>query len=499
MRVLLIILLNFLICTVSIAQQNVFSKISSKKSRADKLFENFDYRGALNLYLEIYENDPVRMDIILQIAESYRKLNDPAQTASWYEKIVNNEQIASSEHFLYMAQALLSLQQYDKADFWLQKYKSSAGYDDYTFSKSFAYIEKLLTNQDKIIVELINLNTDKNELCPVIMDNAFVFMSNQENSNLVKRIDSWTHQPFNNLYYSDKYNHKYWGQPKTYKVSASKFNMGPIAFYNNGKAAVFTCNNDKPGKNQLKSLQLHFADVKKGKLQNLNAFPHNEQNSSMGHPAINQVGNLLIFSADVPGGYGGNDLYYSLNENGQWSLPKNLGNTINTAGDELFPYLHQDSILFFSSNGRTGIGGLDIFYCSLDQQVNPDTPVNPGYPLNSAYDDFGLAIYTTQTEGYFTSNRPGKGNDDIYYFQVLQIPVYLNISGEESVQLDIYENGLLKNSYADLSETLALKLIPGRNYQFKINHKGQDQVINIPVAGLQHINQEFNITSFGSL
>lgn len=500
MKVFYILTILLFIGAATDAQQNLFAKLSSKKSRADKLFESFNYPDALKLYLELYHKDPTKEKITLQIAESYRKLNNPAKTAEWYEKIIYDTDLITDENYLYLAQAYLSIQDYERAKIWVKRYKASAGYDDFTFNQSFAYLERLLSHQNKLSVESININTNKDELCPVILPGCMMYMTNRRNPSFINRTDSWTQQSFIDIYKADRLNNKYLSHPKITSLSSQKYNLGPIAFYKSGQSVVYTSNNQKTGTNKLKSLQLYFADVKNGKLQNTKEFPYNENNSSLGHPAINQQGNLLVFASDIPGGYGGSDLYFSFNKNGRWSIPRNLGKTINTAGDELFPYVHNDSVLYFSSNGKMGIGGLDIFYCNLNEEVIPDEPVNPGFPLNTAYDDFGIAISEQNMEGYITSNRPGKGGDDIFYFQLQMIPVYLKIPEGNIVQVDIYENGNLRNSIPSVTDEVALELIPGQNYRIKIYKNDEEQVFKIRNANILHINREYSILlSSGSL
>ncbi|MFW5700300.1 MAG: hypothetical protein ACOCWM_01310, partial [Cyclobacteriaceae bacterium] len=289
-------------------------------------------------------------------------------------------------------------------------------------------------------------------------------------------------------------------QPRQWKINASrKFHSGPVSFYNAERSAVFTSNNAKAGKSQLKSLQLYFADVSNKEFQKIEEFPYNEVNSSMGHPAINQKGNLLIFTSNMPGGYGGTDLYYSFKENDRWSIPRNFGKMINTAGDEMFPYLYQDSILYFSSNGKTGLGGMDIYYCDINAGFIPGKTVNPGFPLNSAYDDFGLALHENNT-GYFTSNRPGKGGDDIYHFQINYVPVFIHLSSKKSAKIAIYENEKLRNTIVAITDRTLVKLIPGNSYRLIINNNEKEFKIEIPKAGLHHTNREFSISpNSGSL
>ena len=127
----------------------------------------------------------------------------------------------------------------------------------------------------------------------------------------------------------------------------------------------------------------------------------------------------------MPGGYGGSDIYFSIYSEGRWSTPFNLGPKVNTEGNELFPFISNESVLYFASNGLGGLGGLDIFF-SVPENGVFNTVENMGYPVNSPKDDFALVLDKTGMQGYFTSNRlSGKGDDDIYYLKITRVPVIL--------------------------------------------------------------------------
>jgi len=493
MKYLILLLSLIVLNTAALAQNNIFAKLDGKRKRADRYYENFDYPNAVQLYLSIYQNDP-KDEIALLIAESYRKLNNPAEAANWYHKVINNLILINPEHYLYYAQALLSLQQYDKASAWVEKYKSSTNYDDGVFEKHFKQIEFLQQHGNKVEVDRLNINTPADELCPAIMKNGLLFMSNRKKFSFVKKIDSWTGKAFSELYFAEKLNNKYMSYPQSLKAPKyNQFHLGPVAFYNQGRNVVYTTNNALVNKQDSKTLQIYFSEMSEDEFNSIASFPHNENNFSVGHPAINQEGNFLIFASDMPGGIGGTDLYYCEKINGVWSIPRNFGETINTAGNELFPYLHQDSILYFSSNGKIGIGGLDIFSCKIKNENVIEQPVNPGFPLNTAYDDFGLAIEPNSLEGYFTSNRPGEGGDDIYYFQLQYVPVIVEIPENTSAQIDIYENGHLRNSYANAVHQQIVKLVPGGKYDIEISYNGTSHKIPFHAVDLSLVNRRVNV------
>lgn len=141
---------------------------------------------------------------------------------------------------------------------------------------------------------------------------------------------------------------------------------------------------------------------------------------SAAHPSISVDGNTLYFSSNMPGGFGGNDLYKveRTNSAGEWSKPVNLGPKINTEGNELFPFIHENGNLYFASDGHLGLGGLDVFTVRLNSPTT--SVVNLGYGVNSNQDDFGFFLKEDKRSGFFSSNRDrGKGADDIYQFEII--------------------------------------------------------------------------------
>jgi hypothetical protein len=197
---------------------------------------------------------------------------------------------------------------------------------------------------------------------------------------------------------------------------------GPMAFYSNDKRGAFTRTNLKKGKasydeNARANLSIFFADVDLlGSLSNITPFEHNSEGYSTGHPTFSKDGTVMYFSSTSPTGFGDSDIYYSTFSDGSWSDPVNLGPNINTREDESFPFLANDSTLYFSSNGHGTLGGLDILV-SYKRNGEFTKGQNFGGPLNSNYDDFSMVSDSTGRVGFFSSNRPGgKGLDDVYLF-----------------------------------------------------------------------------------
>ncbi len=209
----------------------------------------------------------------------------------------------------------------------------------------------------------------------------------------------------------------------------TKYHEGPSTFFHDGSKIIFTRNTIAVGgsifgnkKEGITRLNLYIANQKNGDWGNITELPFNSNDYSCGHPSISFDDKILYFVSDMPGGYGGTDLYMSKYENGNWSKPTNLGGTVNTIGNEMFPFIDEVGGLYFSSNGHPGLGDLDIFYCNTDNITK--LPIgkirNLGAPLNSNNDDFGIITNADRTVGYFSSNRKrGGADDDIWKFSRL--------------------------------------------------------------------------------
>lgn len=202
----------------------------------------------------------------------------------------------------------------------------------------------------------------------------------------------------------------------------SKYHEGPCAFYKDGQRIIFTRNGldaQSTRKGDINRLHLYIANKTNKDWSKVIEFPYNSPDYSTGHPTLNSNDQILFFVSDMPGGYGGTDIYYSVFKDLKWGQPVNLGGEINTQGNEMFPFLDENDNLYFSSDGHPGLGDLDMFYVEINNNtLKPESKVrNLGAPLNSNRDDFGMLTDGDRQVGYFSSNRKrGGADDDIYKF-----------------------------------------------------------------------------------
>jgi outer membrane protein OmpA-like peptidoglycan-associated protein len=288
--------------------------------------------------------------------------------------------------------------------------------------------------------------------------NGLVFVSARDESGAIKRVFGWNQTPFLDLYFAPDTSEIHTKtvlipsnvaqagglgganskevveapireeQPVTQteifsRTINTKYHEGPMTFFKGEQKIVFTRNNYNKGRSRestegVNKLKLYTADLQKNSWTNIKELPFNSNEFSCGHPALSADNKLLYFVSDMPGGYGGTDLYVVEVRDGSWGTPVNLGKEINTEGNEMFPYIDESGHLYFSSDGHEGIGGLDIFYAEMKDGLPTHGVENLGSPINSEKDDFGFICTKDRLDGYFSSNRKrGVSDDNIYYFK----------------------------------------------------------------------------------
>ena len=219
------------------------------------------------------------------------------------------------------------------------------------------------------------------------------------------------------MFYAEKTDSVNFKRVKAFSEINTKYNDGPACISRDGRQLYITGNDYKRSdKKNKKPLSIFSSERTKEGWTKPVAVPFCKESYSYFHPALMNDGKTLIFSSDIPGGYGGIDLYYCILENGTWSNPKNLGPKINSKGNDVFSSVSASDVLYFSCNKKNGMGKLDIYSFDLKDSVNNKVQLLPS-PINSAFDDFGIWLDSTENSGYFSSNRDTLNEDDIFYFK----------------------------------------------------------------------------------
>ncbi len=267
------------------------------------------------------------------------------------------------------------------------------------------------------------INTEFLEFSPAFREDGIVFVTTKPASNKFKVLDKRINKNIMSTFQSQRDEDGTLKEPVPFAEQLmTTVHEGPMTFDKTGSTMYFTRNDYMKGKigrakkDGIMKLKIYSAQKNGEAWINEQELSFNSSEYNTTHPSIGVDDDILYFSSDRPGGFGGMDLYYSLKESKGWGDPINLGPNVNTANDEIFPYIHATGILFFASDGHGGEGNLDILYSNLIDSVWV-SPENAGTPYNSPSDDLGFIIDRDKKNGYFSSNRDeGKGEDDIYSF-----------------------------------------------------------------------------------
>lgn len=433
--------------------------LSSLRYRADFEFEHLRYQRALELYQTAYEvqleknkgEEGEQTDFIkLRIAECYRKLNQPKKAAKWYGEVIENENIIEPKHKLYYAQALSSAERYEASRKWFEAFRKEQGQHRQSQLKIQGIDSLKMLEQDLGIFEVIKLdsiNSEESDFSPHFYKEGLVFSSARVRKGIFQNhVFSWNHELYLDLYYAEQ--NPETGQPSPpkyfHREVNTKYHEGPVTFYNDEQRMFFTRNNYQNKKARKSSddivkLKIFYAELTDStsgdSWGNIKSLHFNSDEYSVGHPTLSFDEKRLYFASDMRRyqgdsvGFGGTDIYVSIWDGKRWGHPVNLGPRVNTEGDEMFPFITHDDVLYFASNGHGGLGGLDVYRAVLgDSGIVAQEVLHLGTPVNTPADDFGF-IVDMDGNGYFSSNRAGGMGDDDIYGVKLSLPDYITVCG----------------------------------------------------------------------
>ena len=474
----------FLLFSISI----VFGQ---RRYTADLYFNEFSYVKSAELYKKIAQKGDSSKHVLTRLGDSYFFNSNTKEAAVWYAKLFENyenDSISNLYYFRY-AQSLKSNGNYKESDVWMLKMNSNTREDSRKKSlrDNKDYLENYSDSKSEFAnVRNLSINSRYSDYGGFFNDKSLVFASTRPKLNHSKsKLYQWNKQPFYNLYatevvvFKDDIDIQFVEGNIVRKVDKinSSYHEGSAVVSKDGKTLYFT-RDDYDGK-KLKSdtkktshLKIYKAELVNNKWSNIKELPFNDVNYSIGHPALSFDEKQLYFSSDMPNGFGETDLYkVEILGNDTYGKPQNLGATINTESKEMFPFIENDSLLYFSSDGHVGLGGLDVFKSKIDGDLFSDVE-NLKQPINSKKDDFSFTINRKKRIGFFSSNRAGgKGDDDIYSFVIRKKEVICNqqVTGVVSDRLT---KAILPGSKVILFENNVKKdsVIVGANatYKFKI-------------------------------
>lgn len=405
--------LIFALAGVTLSAQN------KDTQKADRLFEKYEYVDAAQEYLKLVDRGKADNYVYLQLADTYYNMFNTAEAARWYAKATEQKQDA--EIYYRYAQMLKANGKYEESNKQMRTFAQMAPNDQRAkaFNENPDYVPRLLDKGRLYDVKPSDVSSDKSDFAAVLYDKSVWFASAR---NGARKDYGWNEEPYLDIYRADYNDDGTITNAGTVSELNSKWHDGPVTISADGNTMYFSSESFKEKESEKnRKLNAKFGQVylfkatKEGdKWGNITPLPFNDKTYSCANPSLSRDGKTLYFSSNMPGSMGttgATDIWkVSVNGDGSYGKPENLGKNINTEGAESFPYISDDgSVLFFASAGRPGLGGYDVFQADLSKGTEA---VNLGKPVNTEKDDFAFTFNKQRKTGFVSSNR--NGNDDIF-------------------------------------------------------------------------------------
>lgn len=397
--------------------------------KGDKYYEKAQYIMAIHYYKkESKSNATAREEAMVKLGNSYKQINDYANAEKAYQEAAAINSNLPAEFFYNYAQVLKSRNKYQEATTNYETYISMSPNDEYAknalkFCKEIQYYAAMPVEYK--IKNIAEINTKNSEFSPFLLNDKLIYVAEREDFNFVDyTLNDYDGEPYLNMYVSNIKDSKFSKSHKFSKLTDSEFHDGPACINKENNTLYFTrvANDEKKPVNHAR---IYIASGHDRVWNDIKEFEYNSDEYSVAQPCISDDNSTLFFSSNMPGGFGGKDIWMCNREGETWGKPVNLGPDINTTGDEMYPSFRKDGVLFFSSTGLPGFGGLDI-YSAINIDSKWILQKNEGLNINSNADDFGIA-FLNDSAGYFSSNREGgKGRDDIYSYTYKSNSIFID-------------------------------------------------------------------------
>ncbi|HRF99746.1 MAG TPA: OmpA family protein [Bacteroidia bacterium] len=457
------IILFSIICLIQLSSHAQTAAINS----ANKLYFKKLYVQAIPKYESVLRKDSSNADVLVNLGDCYRLTNNNRGQLICYGKLIKTGK-AEDIHKLYYGQALMEAGKYDDAKRYMDEFKADGRGE--AFSKGISNLQKFSKNADAYAITEFQYNSNYDDFgATAFLGDKIVFTSTRTKSTWITKRHGWTGNSYCHMYLTEKDAFGQYDTPAMFIAEYStKYNDGPFCTSKDGQTIFFTRNGTTKKEQSLdgsQKLKIFQANIIKDDLQSLMSMKFNSNEYNCAHPAISADGKTLYFSSDMGGGQGGMDIWYcKLDASGSWGNPVNMGDKVNTKGNELFPSITEDNLLYFASNGHEGLGGLDVFETKIKDD-KAGKIYNMGKPVNSEHDDFAYNVYAEGKKAFLSSNRKTGGmNDDIYNVDILR-----------KVARGKVVNFIVKNK--ETQEVLPLTTIKLNTDSFSTNEKGEFQFI----------------------
>ena len=473
-----LLIISLLICTAGLSQNFVL-----KRRMAEGYYQNFDFHKAIPLYVQLLKSAPQDYELHVRLATIYDHLNDSRSGEEYYAFLVGKKE-AKPEYLLNYARILAKNGKYDLAKTWYEKYSKTEPTDPRGAAFAEAYKDMSVFYRDSCGVRLKKspFSTESDDFSPAYYGGSIVFSSDRQRFSVVRSTYNWTQSPYLDLYIAGPNDKE--ARPFSKQLN-TPYHEGPVSFNKTQDTIIFTrsiyydsrLHKGSQGINRLGLFRAAW-DKREKQWKDVTPFVLNNVEYSLEHPALSPDGGKLYFASDMPGGFGGMDLYVSrriTSEDGaqSWGSAENLGGRINTPGNDLFPFVDGRGDLWYASDGIPGLGGLDIFFAGRTM-AGFSGVINAGYPFNTRYDDFGYITDSNGQNGYLSSDRNNApGNDDIYSIHrpfvrhVLQAVDARTHRPLDEVSIDMREDS--EEPFTFLSKaasSIILTVNPLKSYQF---------------------------------
>lgn len=458
--------------TPSITEPTSKSKTIEK---ADAYFNKMWYAEAADLYEQALEKDTkyYTRDNLQKAADAHYFNTDMEKAYKWYNVLYENYgKEMSEENMFKYAHSLKGTGKYGRAKRLMRLYNRKNGTEmsdlnSVEATSNETILDNIMGAEQDFEIKNMSINTEYSDFSPMFLDsNQIVYSSAKDSSFFNTRKYKWNDQPYLDLYVAkvNQESQDLNGAIKFSKKINTKYHEASVTFSSDNTTMYFTRNNyskklkrDKNGVNHLKIYKSNKIGLEWTEAVEV---PFNSNDYSTGHPALSPDGKQLYFVSDMPGSIGKSDIFVvDILEDGSFSTPRNLGSGINTEKREMFPFFN-GAKLYFSSDGHTGLGGLDVFEATYDKEEGFGAVANLGKPINSKKDDFSYIVNDENQKGFFASNRDGgKGDDDIYSFKrpnIEEIPA--NNNAIAGVVTELVTGDLMPKALIQLLDENGIKL-----------------------------------------
>ncbi|MUH38223.1 flagellar motor protein MotB [Zobellia amurskyensis] len=395
-------------------------------TKANEKYDEYSFSPAIDIYKKVLDRGYASADLLKKLGNSYYFNADYEDASKTYKRLVEEypDEIGP-EYFFRYAQTLKTLEDYDASKEVMAKFLEATS-DDVratAYKDEKDYLSDIKRNSGRYNVSPFQYNSPYSEFAPSFYKEGLIFSSDRDTGNFARYRHTWNSKDFLDLY----------------KVNADSISQGTVIKFGDhvntrlheststvnkaGDVLYFTRNNFKSGKyvkdeKGVIRLKIFKAKMVEGVWSEIEELPFNSNDYSVAHPTLSPDEKTLYFASDMPGSLGESDIFRAaINDDGTYGTPENLGLVINTEARETFPFVSSEDVLYFSSDGHPGLGGLDIFATKVAKGRLDGNIMNVGEPVNGRMDDFTFIFNEETKKGYFASNRSeGQGADDIYAF-----------------------------------------------------------------------------------